>query len=111
MNNHTPYMVVLTTAGTSDEARTIARAVVERKLAACAQIFPIQSIYEWEDSIAEDSEQLVLLKSRRDVYDELEACIAELHSYDVPEIIAMPIVAGSRAYLQWLTDIIRSRKS
>jgi periplasmic divalent cation tolerance protein len=95
-------MVVLITTGSADEARALARLAVERKLAACVQFLPMQSVYEWEGTVQEDAEYLVLFKTHRDVYARLEAMIAEQHSYDVPEIIALPIAAGLPAYMQWI---------
>lgn len=109
MSTETSAIVVLVAAANAEQARTIARTTVERKLAACAQVLPIQSYYEWEGAIVEDDELLILLKSRREVYAELEACVKELHSYSVPEIIALPIVAGSASYLHWLDSIIAAR--
>lgn len=98
----TPYLVVLITTSSADEARALARLAVERKLAACVQFLPMQSVYEWEGAIQEDAEYLVLFKTHRDIYARLEAAIAEQHSYDVPEIIALPITAGLPAYMQWI---------
>jgi periplasmic divalent cation tolerance protein len=103
---NTPYMVVLVATGSIEEARAIARASVERKLAACAQVLPIHSIYEWEGAVQEDSEQLLLLKTHRDAYPALAACVLEIHSYDVPEMIVLPVVAGHEPYLQWLTGVV-----
>lgn len=98
----TPYLVVLITTGSVDEARALARLAVEQKLAACVQFFPMQSVYEWEGVVDEDPEYLVFFKTHRDVYARLEAAIVAQHSYDVPEIIALPIAAGLPAYLQWV---------
>ncbi len=107
MVSEMPYIVVLVAAGSPEEARSIARASVERKQAACAQIMPIQSVYEWEGAIEEDSEHLVLLKSHRDSYAALEQTVLELHSYDVPEILVLPVSEGHAPYLQWLTGVVR----
>jgi periplasmic divalent cation tolerance protein len=102
-------VVVLVAAGSQQEARTIARVAVERKLAACAQILPIQSVYEWEGKIEEDAEYLVLLKTQRAAYQELEACVNEQHSYEVPEILALPIAAGLEAYMTWMAGVVAGR--
>lgn len=107
MNSETPYIVVQVSAESSEQAQSIAHRAVEQKLAACAQIFPIRSCYEWEGAIAEDDEYLILLKTHRDVYQQLEACIGEVHSYDVPEIMALPVVAGSESYLKWIDEVVR----
>lgn len=111
MSSETPYLVVMIAAGSAHEARTLARTAVAEKLAACAQVFPIQSYYEWHDAIAEDNEYLVLLKSHRDAYATLEARMLALHSYEVPEIIAVPVVAGLPAYTDWLTAVVGGRAS
>jgi periplasmic divalent cation tolerance protein len=109
MSTETPYIVVLVAAGSIEEARSLARTAVERKLAACVQFFPIQSVFEWEGAIQEETEYLLLFKSRRDAYADLEASLREVHSYDVPEIIALPLSDGHEPYLQWLTGIVGSR--
>lgn len=108
MSNNT-YMLVQVSVETSQQAQEIASAVVERKLVACAQIMPISSCYEWQGAIARDDEFLLLLKTRADAYTELETCIHELHTYEVPEIVALPIVQGSASYLRWIDDVVGSR--
>jgi periplasmic divalent cation tolerance protein len=106
MTEELPQIFVQVTAADTREAWTIARAVVERKLAACAQVFPIRSCYEWEGQIEESEEVMIFIKTRRDRYEALEACIKELHSYDVPEILALPILAGSHPYLHWIDEVV-----
>lgn len=106
-----PHLVVLVSTATEQEAWTIAKASIERKLAACAQIFPIRSCYEWNGAVAEDSENLLLLKTHQAVYAQLQVCISELHSYEVPEIIALPITTGSDAYLKWVDETVVSQHS
>lgn len=106
MNPDLPQIVVQVTAGSPAEAWTIARTVVARKLAACAQIFPIRSCYEWQGKIEESDEVMLFIKTRQDRYAELEACIKDLHSYDVPEILVLPIVTGSQPYLAWIDAIV-----
>jgi periplasmic divalent cation tolerance protein len=106
MNSDISAIFVQVTAGSAEEAWTIARALVERKLAACAQVFPIRSCYEWQGEIQEDNEAMIFVKSRLDLYAELEAYVKELHSYDVPEILALPVVAGSEAYLRWIDEVV-----
>lgn len=96
-------LVVLMTAGSQEEAEKIAASLVRTMLAACVNIIPgITSVYRWEDEIQRDQEWLLLAKTRRDILDELARHVKELHSYDVPEVIALPIVGGSEAYLRWL---------
>lgn len=106
MNTDSLYLVVQVSAGSTEEAWTIARTTIERKLVACAQIFPIRSCYEWEGTVVEDNEQLVLMKTHSRAYPALEACIKEIHSYDVPEILALPVAAGEDSYLQWVDDTV-----
>jgi len=99
----TDAVQVFTTTGKEDDARRIADALVERRLAACVQILgPVTSTYRWQGKIETAGEWLCIIKSRREVYEELEAAVRELHPYDVPEILALPVVAGSGDYLDWL---------
>ena len=101
----TEYIQIYTTTEKKDEAGMIAETVVKRRLAACAQVVgPITSTYWWEGAIEEAEEWLCIMKSRKDLYDSLEKAILDVHSYDVPEIVAVPIVSGSRSYLQWLNN-------
>ena len=96
-------IVVMTTTGSRDEADKIAIGLVERNLAACAQIVgPISSVFHWEGAVQQQDEWLCLLKSARQYYPQLEAALRELHSYDVPEIIALPVVEGCSDYLHWI---------
>ncbi|MER5785016.1 divalent-cation tolerance protein CutA [Streptomyces mobaraensis] len=98
-----PYLAVLTTAPDEETARRLAKDAVERRLAACAQIDgPVTSVYRWQDAIETDTEWRVLYKTTGARYAELEASIRAGHPYDVPEVIATPITAGSDAYLAWL---------
>jgi len=99
----TDKILVLTTCASEEEARRIARALVERRLAACVNIVPgLRSVYRWRGALEEESECLLVIKSRRDLFDELRAGIESLHSYELPELIALPVVEGSEAYLNWL---------
>lgn len=96
-------LIVLITAGSHDEAGRIARILVTKMLAACVNVIPsVTSVYRWEGEIRSDQECLLVVKSQRDVLAELVECVQGLHSYDVPEIIALPLVGGSDAYLRWL---------
>lgn len=97
------YCVILTTTPNIDEAKKIAHCLVEKKLAACVNIIPeILSIYEWEEKINEDEEYLLLIKSRKSVFNELKDAILDLHSYDLPEIIMLPVEEGYKNYLDWI---------
>jgi periplasmic divalent cation tolerance protein len=101
---------VLTTTGSEEEAGRIAALLVERRLAACVQVVgPITSRYRWQGAIEEDREWQCLAKTTRGAYEAVEAAIREAHSYDEPEIIATPIVAGSAGYLAWIEDGISAR--
>lgn len=103
------YLQVLTAAGSEQEAERISAALVERRLAACVQtIGPIASRYRWRGEIERSTEWLCLAKTEASRYPELEAAIRELHSYEEPEIVATPIVAGSRGYLDWLGESLES---
>ena len=96
--------LVLVTCADASEAQRIARAVVEERLAACVNILPgaITSIYRWKGRVERARERLLLIKTSRKRLAKLQAAVLRLHSYDVPEFIALPIVAGSRAYLAWM---------
>jgi periplasmic divalent cation tolerance protein len=101
-------LVVLVTCATAAEAGRIARAVVEARLAACVNILPgaVSSIYRWKGKVRSAREHLLLIKTSRKRLLKLQAAVEKLHSYDVPEFIALPIGAGSRAYLAWLDECL-----
>jgi periplasmic divalent cation tolerance protein len=104
----TDKIVVLVTAASRAECRKIARHLVEAKLAACVNIVPgVESIYRWKGKLTEDREYLMLIKSTRQLFTEIKAAIAKIHSYHTPEIIALLIVDGSRNYLQWVSDSVK----
>ena len=98
--------MVLVTCSSLPEARRIARAVVEARLAACVNILPgeVTSIYRWKGKVESAKERLLLIKTSRKRLVKLRAAVERLHSYEVPEFIALPIVAGSRAYLGWIEE-------
>jgi len=102
------YLQVQTTTDSRAEAMELSRAAVESRLAACAQVAgPVASVYWWDGSLERAEEWLVMLKLPADRYDELAAFITERHSYDEPEIVALPILAGSAAYLNWVREETR----
>jgi periplasmic divalent cation tolerance protein len=97
------FVIVLVTVGTHADGERIARALVEEQLAACVNMVgPIRSVYTWEGAVTADDEYLLVIKSRRELFAPLETRIRSLHGYDVPEVIALPVVAGSGPYLDWL---------
>ncbi len=103
------FIQVITTTTEKAEAERIARALVEMGLAGCVQIIgPILSIYRWQGTIEEAPEWLCLIKTSRASYAEVEATLRCLHSYETPEILAVPIVAGSAAYLRWLAAVLEA---
>lgn len=103
------YIQIFTTTEKKDDAEVISREVVEKRLAACAQVLgPITSIYWWKEEIEKTEEWLCIMKSRSDLFEELEEAIKSIHPYEVPEIVAAPIVSGSHSYLEWLEQEIKS---
>jgi periplasmic divalent cation tolerance protein len=104
----TDKIVVLSTCASPEEAGKIAHTLVEKRLAACVNILPaVRSIYRWKDAIEDDPETLLLIKSSRALFNELRAEIEKLHSYEVPEAIAIPIVDGLERYLEWMGGALR----
>jgi len=98
-------IVALVTVAAVAEAEAMAEALVSDGLAACVNIVDgVRSIYCWKGQVCRDQEQLLIIKSRREIFTQLEARIHELHSYEVPEIIALPVELGSSAYLQWIAE-------
>lgn len=97
--------VVLTTTGSADEARKIAQALLDRRLAACVNIMPqIESVYRWQGKVETASEWLLLIKSEADAFEGVRATIEALHSYEVPECIMLAVEAGSQEYLDWIAQ-------
>jgi periplasmic divalent cation tolerance protein len=103
------HLLVLTTLGNDEDAARVAQALVERRVAACVNIVgPVRSFYRWKGKIEDDSERLLLIKTRADRFTDLEAAIGEVHPYDVPELVAVPIERGAAAYLGWVDENVRS---
>jgi len=99
----TDAVIILVTAGSEAEAELIAKALVEERLAACVNILsPIRSVYRWEGKVSDDREWLLLIKTRAERFAAVEDKVKALHSYQVPEVIALPIVAGAEGYMHWL---------
>ena len=99
----TDKRIVLTTCGSEADAERIARALVERRLAACVNIIGgVRSIYRWKDAVEDDAELLLIIKTQASAIETLKAAIAELHPYDVPELVVVAIEDGASAYLDWI---------
>jgi len=99
----TDKIIVFSTCGSAEEAQKIARALVEGRVAACVNILPeIRSVYRWKGAVEEASEWLLLIKTTQAQFERLRAEIARLHSYEVPEIVALPVAGGLEAYLDWI---------
>ena len=102
----TDYGVVLMTASSHAEAESIAENLVSRKLAACVNILPnMKSFYWWENKLCKDDELLLIAKIKNSNFKVLEKAVKEIHSYDVPEIILVPVAEGSNAYLDWIKQV------
>lgn len=100
---------VETTVDTEEGARNVARSVVEHQVAACAQVSgPITSFYRWEGRVQNDPEWIVVIKTTSDRLDALTSRILDVHPYDVPEIVAVPVVGGNPAYLDWVREETRA---
>ena len=106
MRSMSEAMVVLVTCGSEEEATKIANSLVEERLAACVNmISPVRSIYRWEGKIWDEKEWMLIIKTKRHRFEELEKKVKSLHSYSVPEIIALPIVEAASSYLNWLREM------
>ncbi len=104
---HNAYSVILTTAGSEDEANRLAEMLVSRQLAACVQIASIASCYKWKGQVTREPEQLLLIKTAAHLYSQVEAAIVENHSYEVPEVIQLPVEQGLDRYLSWIAENTR----
>lgn len=110
--NATDARVVLVTTPDADSARRLARALVEESLAACGNVVSgVASIFRWQDQVQEETEALLVLKTSADRLPSMQERVLELHPYDVPEVLALPVVAGSDAYVNWLGDCLSPARS
>jgi periplasmic divalent cation tolerance protein len=100
----TDYAVVFVTASSRLEAEKIAQVLVEKQLAACVSLMPIHSIYTWKSELCQEDEWQLMIKTDLRQFEQLETQIKQLHSYEVPEIIALPIIKGSADYLNWISE-------
>jgi periplasmic divalent cation tolerance protein len=101
------YSMLMTTTASKDDAKKIAKLVLERRLAACVQIFPIESFYTWKGEMANENEVLLLIKTRRALVDEAISEIKKVHPYETPEILATELVAGFSGYLSWIDEVTK----
>ena len=108
-NDKNDYSIIITTAAGKDAAKKIANLLVEKRLAACVQMFPIESVYSWQEKICEDDEVTLFIKSKTALFDEISAAIKANHEYEVPEIIQIPIINGLPDYLRWIDGCTNSR--
>jgi periplasmic divalent cation tolerance protein len=99
------YVTIITTAGSAEEAQKIAQALVAGKKAACVQIFPVTNCYFWNEKIINDPEFMMFIKTQEFLYEDVEAIIRSLHSYEIPEIICLPILNGAVSYLDWISRV------
>jgi periplasmic divalent cation tolerance protein len=104
------FVMILTTTDSKEEAKRISKDLVKKRLAGCVEINgPIQSTYRWKGSVEYGEEWLCSIKSRKDLINKVEMAIKEIHPYDVPEIVVLPIIAGSNDYLTWLHGQLETR--
>jgi periplasmic divalent cation tolerance protein len=101
------FCLVLVTAGSEAEAKTIAEALVTEKLAACVNLYSITSVYTWQSQLQQDPEWQLTIKTHGSRFESLKARVQELHSYEVPEVIAIPIQSGSEPYLNWIAASVQ----
>jgi len=114
MPARTPHKLraILTTTGTEEQALSIARALVSERLAACVNIIgPVRSVYRWRDAIEDEREYLLLIKTRATLYMKVETRVRELHTYEVPEVIALSLDRGSPPYIKWLLESTRTERT
>ena len=101
------YILVFMTASSKGEAKKIVRSLLEEKLIACANMIDsVSSVFWWQENIKEEKEVLVIMKSHQELFNKVSTRIEELHSYDNPEILALPIVDGSSQYLEWMNKVL-----
>lgn len=98
-------MVILSNTESAESAARMARELVQRKLAACVNVIPgVRSFYRWKGEITEDGEHLMVIKTRRSLFDSVRGCLREIHPYDLPEIIGLPLQEGDADYLDWVRE-------
>jgi periplasmic divalent cation tolerance protein len=100
------YTLIIATFPDEAAAKATARLLVEKQLAACAQLFPIESVYSWKGEICAEKEVMLFIKSKQELFEEIALAIKENHSYEVPEIVQIPITDGLPEYLKWIGDCV-----
>lgn len=104
-------IVIFITSGSEEEAKRLGRVLVEEKLAACVNIIPgVESLYWWKGKIESSKEWMLVVKTQGKMVNRVVKRVKEIHSYEIPEVIALPIVEGNRDYLQWISDVLALRK-
>ena len=105
MKDGRAFRIVLSTAGSEEEGARIAKSLLERKLCACVNLVPkVRSLYRWEGEVQDDAEVLLIMKTTQDKLQALSDHLAQIHSYDVPEVLAIAVDKGSASYLEWLAE-------
>ena len=104
---NTKYSLVITTADSVKQAQFIANALLSQRLAACVQTNQIKSYYTWDNEVQESDEHILLIKCREEDFNKIEECIKEHHSYEIPEIIMIPIMKGSLDYIEWMHKVTK----
>ena len=98
------YSITIATCANKESARKIAKLLIERQLAACVQMFPVESVYIWKDEICYDNETVLFVKSKTVLFNKIMVAIKENHTYEIPEIIQIPITGGLSEYLKWIDE-------
>lgn len=107
---HDGTVVIFITAGTREEARKVGQALLEHRAAACVNIAPnITSIFWWQEVLETDQEHLLIVKTRASKLEEVVRLVKEIHSYEVPEVIALPVIGGNREYLEWIGEEVKQQ--
>lgn len=103
-----PYIVLLITTATAEEAQRISRVLLEQKKVACVNIVPrVNSLFWWQDKLDSVEESLLIVKTKASLLSEIVSLVKEIHSYDIPELIALPIIGGNQDYLEWIQKEVR----
>lgn len=112
MNDHNSYLVILNTCPNKETATEVANTLIQRRLAACVNILPgLTSVYHWQGQIESEEEILLLIKSTQAAFDVVKDTICEIHPYELPEIVAVPLVGGLDTYLSWIDANVQSQRT